>query len=218
MQSVSILYEMCTNKYNVPGCEYQVQVEAPPGGFDALGIRSNAHPPPWPAVQRQCGKNHFICEMISYEIACTAIKNKTYPTRPTHHPDLQCGPVFAGKVDQAHPPPWPAVQSMLLKRQWAKTFHLWDDFIQNLRADRTKQKHTCYRRPTWTVCAPLVNKGHWRACRSICGHWEVLVLAVEAKNGHGVGLRRWPGRWRGDEPAFVDLRLGAVQLLRPLFA
>ncbi len=26
-------------KLNVPGCEYQVQVEAPPGGFDALGIR-----------------------------------------------------------------------------------------------------------------------------------------------------------------------------------
>jgi hypothetical protein len=113
MQSVSILYEMCTNKYNVPGCEYQVQVEAPPGGFDALGIRSNAHPPPWPAVQRQCGKNHFICEMISYEIACTAIKNKTYPpgppttltcsagqflrekwTRPTHHPDLRCSRCF----------------------------------------------------------------------------------------------------------------------------
>ncbi len=28
-----------SKKYNVPGCEYQVQVEAPPGGFDALGIR-----------------------------------------------------------------------------------------------------------------------------------------------------------------------------------
>ena len=25
---------------NVPGCEYQVQVEAPPGGLGALGIRS----------------------------------------------------------------------------------------------------------------------------------------------------------------------------------
>ena len=61
----------------------QVEASTHSGGFDALGIRCcllfRAHPPPLPAVQRQRGKkNHFICEMISYEINCIDETARTY--------------------------------------------------------------------------------------------------------------------------------------------
>ena len=67
-------------------------------------------------------------------------QNLPHQAHPPPWPAVRAS--FCRKKDQAHQPPWPVVQGTLLKRQWAKTFHLWDDCIQNLREDRTKQKRT----------------------------------------------------------------------------
>ena len=84
-------------QHNVPGCEYQVQVEVTSGGLRRTWhlmllfhkSHNQAHPLPWPAEQRQWGEKHFICEMIHVKLHDQLKTKRTSPGPPTI---LTCDP------------------------------------------------------------------------------------------------------------------------------
>jgi hypothetical protein len=138
----AVSYEMCTNKYNVPGCEYQVR-QSPSEGLRRTWylMLFFQRPPTHHPVLRCNGNGVKIISFVRWlHMKLHAQLAPPWPavrdsfgrklTRPTHHPDLRC-------------------RVTLLKRQWAKTCHLGDVFIWNVCADRTKQKPSCYSLPTW---------------------------------------------------------------------
>ena len=96
--------------------------------------------------------------------------NKTYLTRPTHHLDLRCWTVFA---ESGPGPPTTLTCSTgwrFCKSNGRKTFHLWDDFIWNVRADTNKEKNTY----TSVLHEPFVHRLLTRGVGGLAGQFGII--------------------------------------------